>query len=187
MELFPSRPSLYHELHVLSVSEDYEPYEANKQHGCIFSSMVRLSPFSAFTELASYHSIAGPQFIVCPQSGIESSHDLFSLPVSGQQTQRPPLFRAGPAGNWGISAASFWIEMKSWQFQVESYVDAYALWRWLKSKCWWFSSCNPTSTLILVVKFPIFEWLKVKSNVRKVNPTVVTSSCCISCWWFEIV
>ena len=97
MELFPSRPSLYHELHVLSVSEDYEPYEANKQHGCIFSSMVRLSPFSAFTELASYHSIAGPQFIVCPQSGIESSHDMFSLPVSGQQTQLPPVsFWGGP-------------------------------------------------------------------------------------------
>ena len=211
---------ILHELHVLSVSKDYEPYEANKQHGCIFSSMVRLSPFSAFTQLASYHSICSRSPIhsvpskwhrvfswhVLVASGKEatwfsgilfidevvlsalksfSSNHLqpifrLNLPVPGQQTQRPPLFRAGPAGNWGISAAtviliksipwslgnanpipgSFWM-MKSWQFQVESYVDAYALWRWLKSKCWWFSSCNPTSTLILVVKFPIFEWLNL--------------------------
>ena len=116
MELFPSRPSLYHELHVLSVSEDYEPYEANKQHGCIFSSMVRLSPFSAFTELASYHSIAGPQFIVCPQSGIESSHDMFSLPVSGQQTQRPPLFRAGPANSVPLRIIMTKAYLKWWQY-----------------------------------------------------------------------
>ena len=83
---------ILHELPVLSVSEDYEPYEANKQHGCIFSSMVRLSPFLAFTELASHHSIAGPQFIVCPQSSIESSHDMFSLLQERKQPDFPESF-----------------------------------------------------------------------------------------------
>ena len=76
---------ILHELHVLSVSKDYEPYEANKQHGCIFSSMVRLSPFSAFTQLASYHSI-------CSRSPIHSVpskwHRVFSwhvLVASGKE------------------------------------------------------------------------------------------------------
>ena len=83
---------ILHELHVLNVSEDYEPYEANKQHGCIFSSMVRLSPFSVFLSQNLQAIKAGPQFIVCPQSGIESSHDMFSLLQERKQPDFPESF-----------------------------------------------------------------------------------------------
>ena len=54
-----------------------------------------------FSELARQHIIiAGlPQFIVCPQSGMESSHEMFSL-LQERKQHEATLFSGNPFNGW---------------------------------------------------------------------------------------
>ena len=82
---------ILHELHVPKASEDYEPYEAVKQYWCICSSKLDQVLFQFFflrTCKAAHHHSRSPQFIVCPQSGMESSHEMFLL----LQERKQPYF-----------------------------------------------------------------------------------------------
>ena len=86
-----------HELHVPKASKDYEPYEAVKQYWCICSSKLDHVLLCSFplAELPSHHSIVAGfprSIIVCPQSGIESSHDIFSLLQERKQPDFPEPF-----------------------------------------------------------------------------------------------